>query len=195
MTPLGKAIFRARALRNLPQEQQVAQLAKQTETLSKQIEQLHQRVAGLQHERDHWQKQCDELKTNPVLTAGVIAYIQRVVCREYNITVIDLISHRRTKSLLRPRQIAMWLSKQCTTRSLPEIGRQFGNRDHTTILHAVRKIEALRAGPNFASFTNRLKEQIDAEIARVKATNTVAATMAEVAPCQQGPANNGVMIE
>ena len=58
----------------------------------------------------------------------------------------DLISERRTRSVARPRQAAMWLAKQLTTRSLPDIGRRFGGRDHTTVLHAVRRIEELRAG-------------------------------------------------
>jgi chromosomal replication initiator protein len=57
----------------------------------------------------------------------------------------DLISERRNRAIARPRQGAMWLAKQLTTRSLPDIGRRFGGRDHTTVLHAVRRIEALRA--------------------------------------------------
>ena len=58
----------------------------------------------------------------------------------------DLISERRNRAIARPRQAAMWLAKQLTTRSLPDIGRRFGGRDHTTVLHAVRRIEALKAG-------------------------------------------------
>ena len=57
----------------------------------------------------------------------------------------DLISERRNRSVARPRQAAMWLAKQLTTRSLPDIGRRFGGRDHTTVLHAVRRIEELKA--------------------------------------------------
>ena len=53
-------------------------------------------------------------------------------------------TERRTRSVARPRQAAMWLAKQLTTRSLPDIGKRFGGRDHTTVLHAVRRIEALR---------------------------------------------------
>jgi chromosomal replication initiator protein len=56
----------------------------------------------------------------------------------------DLLSERRNRAIARPRQAAMWLAKQLTTRSLPDIGRRFGGRDHTTVLHAVRRIEALR---------------------------------------------------
>lgn len=68
--------------------------------------------------------------------------IQRVVSRHYNIARIDLISARRSAHIVRPRQIAMYLCKRLTLRSLPEIGRRFGGRDHTTVLHAVRKFEA-----------------------------------------------------
>ena len=69
--------------------------------------------------------------------------IQRVVARQYNVSRADLLSSRRTANVVRPRQIAMYLAKTLTLRSLPEIGRRFGGRDHTTVLHAVRKIEAL----------------------------------------------------
>jgi len=69
--------------------------------------------------------------------------IQRIVARHYNVSRSDLLSSRRTANVVRPRQIAMYLAKTLTLRSLPEIGRRFGGRDHTTVLHAVRKIEGL----------------------------------------------------
>ncbi len=69
--------------------------------------------------------------------------IQRIVARQYNVSRSDLLSSRRTANVVRPRQIAMYLAKTLTLRSLPEIGRRFGGRDHTTVLHAVRKIEGL----------------------------------------------------
>lgn len=69
--------------------------------------------------------------------------IQKLVANHYNVTRADLLSSRRTATVVRPRQIAMFLSKVLTPRSLPEIGRRFGGRDHTTVLHAVRKIEGL----------------------------------------------------
>jgi chromosomal replication initiator protein len=69
--------------------------------------------------------------------------IQRVVARQYNVSRADLLSSRRTANVVRPRQVAMYLAKLLTLRSLPEIGRRFGGRDHTTVLHAVRKIENL----------------------------------------------------
>ena len=72
--------------------------------------------------------------------------IQRVVARHFNVSKADLLSSRRTRTIVRPRQIAMYLAKMLTPRSLPEIGRRFGGRDHTTVLHAVRKIEELIEG-------------------------------------------------
>jgi chromosomal replication initiator protein len=69
--------------------------------------------------------------------------IQRLVASHYNVSKSDILSSRRTATVVRPRQIAMYLSKALTLRSLPEIGRRFGGRDHTTVLHAVRKIESL----------------------------------------------------
>ncbi len=74
-----------------------------------------------------------------------IEEIQRRVAEYYNIRLADMLSARRARAVARPRQVAMWLSKQLTTRSLPEIGRKFGGRDHTTVIHAVRKIDELRA--------------------------------------------------
>jgi len=67
--------------------------------------------------------------------------IQKLVATRYNVSRADILSERRTAAVVKPRQIAMYLSKALTPRSLPEIGRRFGGRDHTTVLHAVRKIE------------------------------------------------------
>ncbi len=69
--------------------------------------------------------------------------IQRKVCEHYNIRVTDMSSARRARNVARPRQVAMYLAKQLTNRSLPEIGRKFGNRDHTTVMHAVARITEL----------------------------------------------------
>ena len=71
--------------------------------------------------------------------------IQKAVSEHYGLKQADLISERRARAVARPRQVAMWLAKQITTRSLPDIGRRFGGRDHTTVLHGVRRIEALKA--------------------------------------------------
>jgi chromosomal replication initiator protein len=85
----------------------------------------------------------------------MIEDIQRTVARQYNVSRADLLSSRRTANVVRPRQIAMYLAKTLTLRSLPEIGRRFGGRDHTTVLHAVRKIGSLVGNDNV------LAEEID----------------------------------
>lgn len=84
----------------------------------------------------------------PNLRGGVerritVDEIQKVTAEYYQLKQADLLSERRTRAVARPRQVAMWLCKQHTTRSYPDIGRRFGGRDHTTVLHAVRKIEEL----------------------------------------------------
>ena len=66
--------------------------------------------------------------------------IQRKVAEHYNIRLTDMSSARRARNVARPRQVAMYLAKQLTSRSLPEIGRKFGNRDHTTVMHAVSRV-------------------------------------------------------
>jgi chromosomal replication initiator protein len=70
--------------------------------------------------------------------------IQRRVAEHYTIRMSEMTSDRRARAVARPRQVAMYLAKQLTTRSLPEIGRKFGGRDHTTVIHAIRKIEELK---------------------------------------------------
>jgi len=74
--------------------------------------------------------------------------IQRAVSAHYDLKPVDLVSARRAVVVARPRQIAMYLAKRLTTRSLPEIGRKFGGRDHSTVIHAVRRIEELRGSDN-----------------------------------------------
>ena len=69
--------------------------------------------------------------------------IQRRVAEHFNIRMADMHSPRRARAVARPRQVAMYLCKQLTARSLPEIGRKFGGRDHTTVMHAVRRVEEL----------------------------------------------------
>ena len=85
----------------------------------------------------------DLLKSN--VKRITIDEIQNKVASYYNIKNEDLISSKRIRSFARPRQIAMYLSKKLTTRSLPEIGRKFGGRDHTTVIHAVKKIDELKS--------------------------------------------------
>jgi chromosomal replication initiator protein len=74
-----------------------------------------------------------------------IEEIQKRVAEHYNIRLAEMYSSRRARAVARPRQVAMYLSKQLTARSLPEIGRKFGGRDHTTVMHAVRKVDELRS--------------------------------------------------
>jgi len=74
-----------------------------------------------------------------------IEEIQRKVAEHYNVRLSDMIGPKRVRTIARPRQIAMYLSKTLTSRSLPDIGRRFGGRDHTTIMHGVKKIEELMA--------------------------------------------------
>jgi chromosomal replication initiator protein len=73
-----------------------------------------------------------------------IEEIQRKVSEHYNIRISDIVGPKRLRAFARPRQVAMYLSKTLTTRSLPEIGRRFGGRDHTTVMHGVRRIEELK---------------------------------------------------
>jgi len=81
--------------------------------------------------------------------------ILRIISRHFGVSKGDLLSQRRHRSVVWPRQVGMYLAKQLTARSLPEIGRRFGNRDHTTVLHAIRKIEGELAG------NPRLKEELE----------------------------------
>lgn len=74
--------------------------------------------------------------------------IIRKVADHYNLRLTDILSPRRARSVARPRQVAMFLAKRLTSKSLPEIGRRFGGRDHTTVIHAVKKIEELRSVDN-----------------------------------------------
>jgi chromosomal replication initiation ATPase DnaA len=87
------------------------------------------------------------------------ADIQKVVAAYYNIPLAEMSSDRRARKVARPRQVAMWLCKQLTTRSLPDIGQRFGGRDHTTVLHAIRRINDLRLeDPNIADDCDTLLE-------------------------------------
>lgn len=91
-----------------------------------------------------------------------IANIQEAVVQHYHLTKRDMIANRRARRVVMPRQIAMYLAKQLTLRSLPEIGKLFGGRDHTTVLHAVRKIEkAVSENASFAAEIETLQKRID----------------------------------
>jgi chromosomal replication initiator protein len=81
--------------------------------------------------------------------------ILRIISRHYGVSRADILSQRRHRSVVWPRQIGMYLAKQLTSRSLPEIGRRFGGRDHTTVLHAIRKVDGELTG------NNRLKDELE----------------------------------
>jgi chromosomal replication initiator protein len=88
--------------------------------------------------------------------------IQRKVSEHYNIRLSDMLGPKRLRQIARPRQVAMWLAKQLTTRSLPEIGRRFGGRDHTTVMHGVRRIEELKTGdPQLAEDLEMLRRMLE----------------------------------
>lgn len=91
-----------------------------------------------------------------------IEEIQRKVAEHYNIRLTDMSSARRARAVARPRQVAMYLAKQLTSRSLPEIGRRFGNRDHTTVMHAVSRIsELMQADATFAEDVELLRRMLE----------------------------------
>ena len=91
-----------------------------------------------------------------------IEEIQRKVAEHYNIRLTDMASPRRARNVARPRQVAMYLAKQLTQRSLPEIGRRFGNRDHTTVMHAVSRVaELMQADSAFAEDVELLRRMLE----------------------------------
>jgi hypothetical protein len=92
--------------------------------------------------------------------------IQRAVCRHYGVSVTDLLSSCRTRAVVLPRSVAVWLCRRLTTHSLPAIGQQFGDRDHTTILHAARRIDELR------QTDAAMQAQLDAFIAALQPAGT-----------------------
>lgn len=81
----------------------------------------------------------------PIPSAHLIRAIQRTVSEHYGVTLIDLLSHRRHPKLVLARHVAIYLARHLTRKSFPQIGLRFGGRDHTTVLHAVRRIDRLRA--------------------------------------------------
>ena len=88
-----------------------------------------------------------------------IPAIQTVVADRFGMTVLDLLSRRRARAVARPRQVAMWIARHATLHSLPEIGRAFGDRDHTTVMAAIRRVDALMAAdPAFAARVRQCSE-------------------------------------
>jgi len=90
-----------------------------------------------------------------------VEFIQNLVASHFNLNIQELLSPRRSRSLARPRQIAMYLAKHHTTNSLPDIGRKFSNRDHTTVIHAVKKIdELLKKDSDIRESVTELKKKL-----------------------------------
>lgn len=95
--------------------------------------------------------------------------ILRVVAKHYNVTCADILSRRRTDKIVKPRQVAMYLAKTLTLRSLPEIGRVLGGRDHTTVLHGARKIDGLiQTDHSLAWEVQQIRSVIEAQHKKVR---------------------------
>jgi chromosomal replication initiator protein len=93
---------------------------------------------------------------------ATIDEIQKCVAEHFNIRLADMSTARRARAVARPRQVAMYLAKQLTPRSLPEIGRRFGGRDHTTVIHAIKKVEELLASDKtFAEDVEMLRRMLE----------------------------------
>ncbi|MEQ8440929.1 MAG: chromosomal replication initiator protein DnaA [Alphaproteobacteria bacterium] len=93
---------------------------------------------------------------------ATIEEIQKRVAEHYNIKISEMHSARRSRAIARPRQVAMYLAKQLTARSLPDIGRKFGGRDHTTVMHAIKKVEELRQlDSGFAEDVDLLRRMLE----------------------------------
>jgi chromosomal replication initiator protein len=103
----------------------------------------HSSIAGQRHTVESAEIAIRDLVRTREPKRVKIEDIQKLVANRFSVTRADILSARRTATVVKPRQIAMYLAKVLTPRSLPEIGRRFGGRDHTTVLHAVRKIEGL----------------------------------------------------
>jgi chromosomal replication initiation ATPase DnaA len=96
-----------------------------------------------------------------------VGHIQEVVARHFNVKLSDMCSARRTANVVEPRQVAMYLAKVMTPRSMPDIGRRFGDRDHTTVLHAVRKITARMAvDDDYRAKVETLRAEIMMEVGK-----------------------------
>jgi len=102
----------------------------------------HSNLFGREISLENTQEILQDLLRSNIRTI-TIDDIKRRVCDRYNLKISDLNSARRSRSIARPRQIAMYLAKKLTTLSLPEIGRNFGGKDHTTVIHAIKKVDEL----------------------------------------------------
>jgi chromosomal replication initiator protein len=91
-----------------------------------------------------------------------VIQIQNLVCLAYSVTRIDMLSKRRNRAIVLPRHVAIWLCRHCTLHSLPEIGRYFRKRDHTTVMNAIERIDArIAADSEFAFRITRLRRAVE----------------------------------
>jgi hypothetical protein len=151
MDELQRAIWRARAV-SLPvkptgnDEANIA-LIERVQVLEALCQVFSQRLTALEYQQSQiialTPQPAGPVEPLPPLRPTVNA-IQELVCKAYNITQTDMLSKRRTRRIVRPRQIAMYLARQLTLRSLPHIGRLFGNIDHTTVGNAHERIKYAR---------------------------------------------------
>jgi chromosomal replication initiator protein len=128
-----------------------------------QVEEWVERQINL-HKKPVWFSIIDEIDP-PASVRPTIGIIQRICCRYYEVTMTALLSPCRLAKIVRARQVAMFLAKELMTKSLPEIGRKFGDKDHTTVLHAVRKITRLQSEDeellyDLATLRQRIREAI-----------------------------------
>lgn len=101
-------------------------------------------IAGFEPRRvNPAQNWLDQYEPFPEPTYPTVQRIKERVCEFYNVSIVDLVSARRTKDVVLPRHVAMYLVRNLTPRSFPDIARKFGHRDHATPIHAVQKIERL----------------------------------------------------
>ena len=125
----------------------VAQLQAENVGLATRLERFTKRLSNLQHDAIvaiEAEQVVAPIDCSPIRRPKIsLDQIIRAVAKYYNKTINDLLSHRRTVELTLPRHVACYLCKELTLRSLPEIGRRIGGRDHTTVLHGHRKIEKL----------------------------------------------------
>ena len=92
-----------------------------------------------------------------------VAHIQRIVADAFNINASDMVSSLRSRSVSHPRQVAMYLSRHLTLQSLPDIGRRFGGRDHSTVMHAIQAVEArMDADSSLRATVNMLRDRLGA---------------------------------
>jgi hypothetical protein len=111
-------------------------------SLQARIDLLQARLAGIEQRLDAPR----EALPFEMVAYGWVRRIAEVVAEEWGVAAAELVSARRTGSLIRPRFVLIWLIKEVSTMSLPQIGRVVGDRDHTTVMHALRRVEGWRAG-------------------------------------------------